>query len=70
VPSLSDLQDWRGALLEARFSGTRRVEHGDKTIEYKSDAEMAAALADVDRRIAEIEGTRITEVRVSGSKGL
>lgn len=48
-----DLINWRERLREARYSGTRRVKDADGSeVEYKSDAEMAAALDALDRQIS------------------
>jgi hypothetical protein len=43
------------ALLAARYSGTRSVSYDGKSITYGSDAELAAAIADIERRIAALE---------------
>lgn len=49
----------REALEEARTTGTRAVQLGDGTrVEYSSDAELAAAIAFVDRELAAARGTR------------
>jgi len=53
--TLDDLKSRHGALLAARYSGTRSVSYDGKTVAYGSDAEMAAAIADIERRIASIE---------------
>ena len=44
-----------GALLAARYSGTRSVSYDGKTVNYGSDAELAAAIGDIERRIAKLE---------------
>ena len=43
------------ALLAARYSGTRSVSYDGKTVNYGSDAELAAAIGDIERRIAKLE---------------
>ena len=43
------------ALLSARYSGTRSVSYDGKTVTYGTDAELAAAIGDVERRIAKME---------------
>ena len=53
--TLDDLKRHHGALLAARYSGTRSVSYDGKTVTYGSDAELAAAIADIERRIASIE---------------
>lgn len=45
------------ALQEARFSGLRSVSYDGKTLNYGSDAELAAAIADLEARIAHAAGT-------------
>lgn len=43
-------------LLEARFSGVRVVHYEGKRVEYESAADLARAIADLERRIAKAEG--------------
>jgi hypothetical protein len=54
----------------ARASGVRAIQHGDQRTEYKTDSEMSAALADVERRIADLQGGRVSTVLIASSKGL
>ncbi len=65
-----ELADLRDALIRARARGVRVVQYEDKRTEYRSDAEMAAAIADLDRRIATAGGRRPAVVAFSTSKGL
>ena len=61
----------RDALLKARFRGVRTVEYDGKRVTYASDAELAAAITDVERRIASAdEGGRRRRILTSASKGL
>lgn len=53
--TLDELKLRHSALLAARFSGTRSVSYDGKTINYGTDAELAAAIGDVERRIAKLE---------------
>jgi hypothetical protein len=53
--NLDDLKALHGALLAARYSGTRSVSYDGKTVNYGSDAELAAAIGDIERRIAKLE---------------
>jgi hypothetical protein len=53
--TLDDLKTRHSALLAARYSGTRSVSYDGKTVNYGSDAELAAAISDVERRIAKLE---------------
>jgi hypothetical protein len=69
--TLEEMTARRDALLAARFRGVRTVEVEGRRITYATDAEMAAALADLERRIAETRaGARRRIVRTAASKGL
>lgn len=70
MATLAELEGWRSALMEARYSGTRTVQYGESRVEYKTDAEMQAALSDLERKIAQLSKTQIRDVRVFGTKGL
>lgn len=62
MATVSELQVMRAALVAARSSGTLRtvfVSGGTRReVEYKSDSEMAAAIAAIDREIATASGTK------------
>ena len=45
------------ALQEARYAGVRSVSYDGRTITYGSDAEMAAAISDLEGRIVRASGT-------------
>lgn len=66
----TQLTAWRDALLRARYAGIRTVEYDGKRISYATDAEMATALADLERRISAQTSERITQVRINSSKGV
>jgi hypothetical protein len=53
--TLDELKLRLSALLTARYGGTRSVSYDGKTVTYGTDAELAAAIADVERRIAKME---------------
>jgi hypothetical protein len=53
--NLDDLKARHSALLAARYIGTRSVSYDGKTVNYGSDAELAAAIGDLERRIAKAE---------------
>jgi hypothetical protein len=50
--TLEELIAQRDALLAARFRGVRTVETDGRRVTYASDSEMAAAITDLERRIA------------------
>ena len=66
----TQLITWREALLRARYAGIRTVEYDGKRVTYGTDAEMATALADLERRIAANNGQRVTQVRINSNKGV
>ena len=53
--TLDELKVRHNALLAARYSGTRSVSYDGKTLNYGTDAGLAAAIADAERRIAKLE---------------
>ena len=53
--TLDELKLRHSALLAARYSGTRSVSYDGKTLNYGTDSELAAAIADAERRIAKLE---------------
>lgn len=69
--TLEEMKARREALLAARLRGVRAVEVEGRRVAYATDAEMAAALADIERRIAAAErGGRRRRILASASKGL
>lgn len=60
-------------LREARATGARMVRlrdgNVDKWVEYRSDAELAAAIADLERRIAAQVRPPVRVTYVTSSKG-
>jgi hypothetical protein len=53
--TLDELKLRHSALMAARYSGTRSVSYDGKTVNYGTDAELAAAISDAERRIAKLE---------------
>ena len=53
--TLDELKLRHSVLLAARYSGTRSVSYDGKTVTYGTDAELAAAIGDIERRIAKLE---------------
>ena len=70
MADLTQLTAWRDALMAARYRGVRTVEYDGKRVTYATDGEMAAALADLARKIAAAGGSRVAVVRVASSKGV
>jgi hypothetical protein len=68
---LDEMTAQRDALLAARFRGVRTVEIDGRRVTYATDAEMAAAITDLERRIAAAqEGGAKRRILTSASKGL
>ena len=70
--TVEQLTTARDNLIQARAEGVRRFrDQNGEEVEYKSDAQMAAALAALDRQIAELAGRRTpTTLHFRISKGL
>ena len=68
--TLAQLSSWRDALMAARYQGIRTVEYENRRVTYATDAEMATALADLERRITAAQNGRISHVRIYSSKGV
>lgn len=61
----------RDELLRARLSGVQSVKAGEQQVTYRSDGELAAALAEVERQLAARQARRpIRAIRVYCQKGL
>jgi len=74
MTALADLLNQRAALIAARNSGmlrtTFRSGGTERTAWFKSDAEMAAAIAALDRDIAALKGQRVNTFLPTFSKGI
>lgn len=69
--SLADLIRWRDALFEARLSGVREVQdQNGERISYRSDSEMARALAAADAAIAATQAKPVNTILFKTSKGI
>jgi hypothetical protein len=67
-----ELQSMLDQLRRARASGVLMIRHGDERVDYKSDADMKAAINDLEAQIAIATGTRRSRVKKAyqSSKGL
>lgn len=68
--SLSELETLRAALVRARLNGARSVrdQNGEELV-YKSDREMAAALASIESEIGRLQSSTVKTVRFQTTKG-
>jgi hypothetical protein len=60
---LEELRGWRA-------KGVSRLRHGEEDVTFRSDAELAAAISDLEGRIAAAQGRSVRTVRFTTSKGL
>ncbi len=56
--TLEEMQALLGALLGMRFGGVRSITYDGRQISYASDAELASAIQDLERRIAAADTTK------------
>ena len=69
--ALPELQQRLDELRRVRSEGRRRLRHANgREVEYHSDAELADAIADLERQIASMTTTPVRTILVSSSKGL
>lgn len=72
--TIQDMQTQLESLRAARAGGEKRIRvrgpDTEREVEYKSDAEMAAAIADLERRIYAAAGGKANTVRFFSSKGI
>ena len=65
----AELESLLDSLIRARAQGMRSLLYDGKRVEYGTDAEMAAAIADLERRIATASGRPPNTIAFSSSKG-
>lgn len=71
MPTPAELQAQLDSLRAIRARAVRSVDVGDYRTTFGTDAELAAAIADLERRIAAVSSAGpIQMVRFSTSKGL
>ena len=69
--SLAQLAAARDALVTARSAGVRRFrDQNGEEVEYRSDSEMARALAALDAEIAGVQAKPPNTILFKTSKGL
>ena len=69
--TVTELQTARDTLLRARAAGVRRVrDQNGEEVEYRSDAEMARALAALDSEIRAAGKRPASTILFQTSKGL
>ncbi|MGF1464126.1 MAG: phage head-tail joining protein [Maricaulaceae bacterium] len=69
MTDLALLKERRSKLAQLRASGIRTVVGDEGEVTYRSDEEFAAAIADLDRQIADQEGRSRSFINVRHQKG-
>lgn len=74
MTAAATLQTQLDALRNARASGVRVVEYQAangtrERVEYRSDAELAAAIADIERRLAALARPSVKTTYINSLKG-
>ena len=73
MATVQELQAQLDALRAVRAGGEKRIRYrgpnSEQEVEFKSDAELAAAIFDLERQINAAQGARATTVRIFSSKG-
>lgn len=70
MATLAELQDQLDRLRDVRAKGVSGYSIKDRSMTYRSDDELAAAIADVERRISAASGTMVRHIHFNSSKGL
>lgn len=70
MPDLVTLQQQLNTLRAARAKGVQTLSVGGETVTYKTDAQMAETIADLEQRIAALSGRQVRVVRFACGKGV
>jgi hypothetical protein len=71
MATLDEIQARLARLREIRSSGIRSTEFPETgRLEFRTDAELASAIADLERQIARLGSAPVRMVRFSTSKGV
>lgn len=70
MTTLAELEAQRALLVANRMAGIKRARFDDQEVTYRTDAEMAAAIASIDREIAALQGRRVMTFLPTFSKGI
>lgn len=70
MATLADLEAQRAQLVANRNAGIKQARFDDHEVTFRTDKEMAAAIAAIDREIAALQGRRVTTFLPTFSKGI
>jgi hypothetical protein len=69
--TVSELEARLEALKAQRDSAVARVSYDGRSVEYRGNAEIAGAIAKLERELQALEGkTPVRQIRIYTSKGL
>jgi hypothetical protein len=68
--TLAELQARLEALQKVRATGLRSSQYDGRSIEYRSDAEIAAAIGDLERQIAAFARRPVRTIYINSSRGI
>lgn len=71
MATLAQLIEWRTRLQESRYGGLREVRDSNgESVSYKSDSEMARALAAIDAEIESMHRRPASRILTQTTKGI
>jgi hypothetical protein len=71
MATVAELEARLEALKAQRASAVARVSYDGRSVEYRGTAEIARAIADLERELAALQGkSPLRQIRVYTSKGL
>ena len=71
MATLAELEARLEALKAQRDSAVARVSYDGRSVEYRGTAEIARAIADLERELQAAQGTSpVRQIRIYTSKGL
>lgn len=70
MADLASLQAQLAKLRDLRAKGVSTYTIKDRSMTYRSDRELAAAIADLEKQIAAQAGGTVRKIRVRSTKGL
>ena len=70
MADIAALEGELALLRDIRSRGVFRARIGEEEITYRTDAELSAAISDLEARISGAQGRAVRTVRFTSSKGL
>lgn len=70
MATVAEMQAQLARLREVRAKGISSYSIGNRSMGYRSDAELASAIADLERRLSAASGTPVRHIHFNSSKGI